>query len=100
MQLSVKGKQLDVGEALRSHVESHLKDITGKYFNQPLDAQVSFSREAHMFRADITVHAGRGIMLQANASAIEPYPAFDAAAARIAQRLKRYKRNSSIIITR
>jgi ribosomal subunit interface protein len=91
MQLSIKGKQIDVGEALRTHVETQLKEITGKYFSSPLDAHVTFSREAHMFRADITVHAGRGIQLQSNASASEPYPAFDAAAERIAQRLKRHK---------
>src|ERR1700733_247176 len=91
MQLSVKGKQLDVGEALRTHVETQLKEITGKYFSDSLDAQVTFSREAHLFRADIAVHAGRGILLQANASAAEPYPAFDMAAQRIAGRLRRYK---------
>jgi ribosomal subunit interface protein len=92
MQLSVKGKQIDVGEALRKHVESRLNDVIGKYFNGSLDAHVTFSREAHMFRADITVHAGRGIVLQANANASEPYPAFDMAAERIAQRLRRYKK--------
>lgn len=92
MQLSVKGKQIDVGDALRTHVETQLKDITGKYFNGTLDAHVTFSREAHLFRADITVHAGRGIVLQANAAANEPYPAFDLAAERIARRLRRYKK--------
>jgi len=91
MQLSVKGKQIDVGDALRNHVEAQLKEITSKYFSETLDAQVTFSREAHLFRADITVHAGRGILLQANANADEPYPAFDQAASRIAQRLRRYK---------
>ena len=95
MQLSVKGKQLDVGEALRTHVETQLKDITGKYFNNTLDAQVSFSKEAHLYRADITVHAGRGILLQANATANEPYPAFDTAVSRIAHRLRRYKKKIS-----
>lgn len=92
MQLSVKGKQIDVGDALRGHVESKLNEVTGKYFSGSLDAQVTFSREAHLFRADITVHAGRGIVLQANASASEPYPAFDMAADRIAQRLRRHKK--------
>jgi ribosomal subunit interface protein len=92
MQLSVKGKQIDVGDALRSHVETQLNDVIGKYFNGSLEAQVTFSREAHMFRADITVHAGRGITLQANASASEAHPAFDIAADRIATRLRRYKK--------
>ena len=92
MQLSVKGKQIDVGDALRQHVESKLKEITGKYFDGTIDAQVTFSREAHLFRADITVHAGRGIVLQSNAAANEVYPAFDLAAERIARRLRRYKK--------
>jgi ribosomal subunit interface protein len=92
MQLSVKGKQIDVGDALRNHVESQLNEIVGKFFSGTIDANVTFSREAHLFRADISVHAGRGILLQANASAIEPYPAFDTAAARIGKRLRRYKK--------
>lgn len=91
MQLSVKGKQIDVGDALRQHVETQLGDIIGKFFSESLDASVTFSREAHMFRADITVHAGRGLVLQSNASAAEPYPAFDQAAERIAERLRRHK---------
>ena len=82
MKLSVKGKQIDVGDALRTHVETQIQEIVAKYFGDSLDAHVTFSREAHMFRADITVHAGRGIILQSNASASEPYPAFDTAAAR------------------
>lgn len=91
MQLSVKGKQIDVGDALRQHVEEKLGDAVKKFFNHPLDANVTFSREGHMFRADITVHAGRGITLQSNSTAGEPYPAFDQAAERIAERLRRHK---------
>jgi ribosomal subunit interface protein len=91
MQLSVKGKQIDVGDALRQYVNDQLTETVGKYFGDTLDAQVTFSREAHLFRADITVHAGRGITLQSNASAVEPYPAFDQAAARIGERLRRHK---------
>lgn len=91
MQISVKGKQIDVGESLRRHVEERLMDIVGKYFGRTIEATVTFSREAHLFRADIIVHAGRNITLQSNGSANEPYPAFDIAADRIAKRLHRYK---------
>jgi len=91
MQLSVKGKQIDVGDALRQHVETQLSEIVGKFFGDSLEASVTFSREAHLFRADITVHAGRGITLQSNGSSAEPYPAFDQAAERMAERLRRHK---------
>jgi ribosomal subunit interface protein len=92
MHLSVKGKQLDVGDALRTHVDDSLTAIVGKYFGRPIEANVVFSREAHLFKADISVHVGRNILLQSNAEASEPYPAFDTAADKIAKRLRRYKR--------
>ncbi|EWY38057.1 ribose ABC transporter permease [Skermanella stibiiresistens SB22] len=92
MHLSVKGKQLDVGDALRTHVDESLTAIVGKYFGRPIEANVVFSREAHLFKADISVHVGRNILLQSNAEASEPYPAFDTAADKIAKRLRRYKR--------
>jgi ribosomal subunit interface protein len=93
MHLSVKGKQLDVGDALRTHVDESLTAIVGKYFGRPIEANVVFSREAHLFKADISVHVGRNILLQSNAEASEPYPAFDTAADKIAKRLRRYKRH-------
>jgi ribosomal subunit interface protein len=91
MQLTVTGKQIDVGDALRTHIETRLKDTTGKYFADPMEAHVTLSREGGMFRADLTVHVGRGMLLQSNASAAEPYPAFDQALDRLSRRLRRYK---------
>ncbi|MDE1149289.1 MAG: ribosome-associated translation inhibitor RaiA [Azospirillaceae bacterium] len=92
MHIIVKGKQLDVGESLRTHVETSLTGLVEKYFSNPLEATVVLSREAHLYKADIQAHVGRGIVLQAYAEATEPYPAFDEAAERVAKRLRRYKR--------
>jgi ribosomal subunit interface protein len=91
MKLSVKGKQIDVGDALRTHVQTQLKEVVDKYFGDSIEAAVTFSRDAHLFRADITVHAARGVLLQSNASADQPYPAFDAALTRLSGRLRRHK---------
>ncbi|HTJ62464.1 MAG TPA: ribosome-associated translation inhibitor RaiA [Alphaproteobacteria bacterium] len=92
MNLTVKGKHLDVGDALRGYVEEQLSAVTEKYFNNPIDATVLFEQEAHLYRADISVRIGRGILLQASAEATEIYPAFDAAADKTGKRLRRYKR--------
>ncbi len=91
MQLSVKGQQLNVGDALRTHVSESLSRILGKYFGDAIEVGVTFSREGHLFRAVVSAHVGRGIQLQAQGEADEPYPAFDAAAERLAKRLRRYK---------
>jgi hypothetical protein len=53
---------------------------------------VLFSQDAHLYRADITVRVGRGILLQSSAEATGIYPAFDAAADKMGKRLRRHKR--------
>ncbi len=91
MQLSVKGKQLNVGDALRSHVSDSLSRILGKYFGDAIEVSVTISRDGHMYRAVVAAHVGRGIQVQAQGDAEEPYPAFDTAAEHLAKRLRRYK---------
>lgn len=92
MHLTVKGKQLDVGDALRAHVADSLNSVFGKYFGDAIEATVMFSREAHLYRAMISVHVGRGILMQGQADADQPYAAYDGAVDKVAKRLRRYKR--------
>lgn len=92
MNLTVKGKQIDVGDALRSHVEEQLTAVTEKYFSNAIDATVVFAHEAHLYRTDISVRIGRGILLQSSAEATDIYPSFEAAAEKVGKRLRRYKR--------
>jgi ribosomal subunit interface protein len=92
MALSVKGKQFDVGDALRRHAADSLDSLFGKFFGEPIEAAVTFSREAHLCRAQISIHFGRGIRMESVADAETPYAAFDASAGRIAKRLRRHKR--------
>jgi ribosomal subunit interface protein len=92
MQLTVTGKQIDVGDALRRHVEASLSTILGKYFRTAIEAHVVVSREAHLSRVEVSLHIGRGIVVNAHAGSPELYSAFDAAAERVAKQLRRYKR--------
>lgn len=92
MEISVKGKHMNVGEALHDHVGDNLNANVKKYFDRAIDATVMFSREGHMFRADISVHAGRGMVMQGGATGGDAYTAFDGALARIGKQLRRYKR--------
>jgi len=92
MQLTVTGKQTDIGDALRRHVESSLGSILEKYFKTAIEAHVVLSKEAHLSRAEISIHIGRGIVVNARAATSEAYMAFDAAAERLAKQLRRYKR--------
>ncbi len=92
MQITVTGKQLAVGEALRNRIEEHLRGAVEKYFDHAVEAHVVVSRVAHNVRVDITAQAARRILVQAHGEAPDPYVAFDLAADRIAKRLRRTKR--------
>jgi ribosome hibernation promoting factor len=92
MQLTVTGKQIEIGEALRGHIESSLGSILDKYFKTAIEAHVVLAKEAYLSRAEISIHIGRSIVVNARASASEVYAAFDAAAERLAKQLRRYKR--------
>src|SRR5947208_5460813 len=92
MQPTVTGKQVDVGDALRRHVEVSLDSLLGKYFRTAIEAHAVFTREAHLIRTDLSLHIGRGIIVKSGAAATDYYPAFDAAAERLGKQLRRYKR--------
>jgi ribosomal subunit interface protein len=92
MQVTVTGKQVDVGDALRFHVEAALEALLGKYFRTAIEAHAVFAREAHLIAVDLSLHVGRGIIVNSRGTATDHYPAFDTAAERLAKQLRRYKR--------
>ena len=92
MQLTVKGMHLDVGDSLREHVRASLIHSAGKYFGEPVEATVVFTKEKnHRYNAAISLHVGHGIVLESESEANDPYPAFDVASQRLTKRLARYK---------
>jgi ribosomal subunit interface protein len=91
MQLKVSGKQVDLSDALRIHVSSHMDNITNKYFDHALEANVTFSKARSFFTCDINLHAGRGVTVRGEGQAADARAAFDDAAEHIAKRLRRYR---------
>jgi len=92
MHIKVSGKHIDVGDALRAHVEESILSSVAKYFDRPVDAHVVFSRRGHEFACDSSVHLATGLTAQAHAVSSEIYAAFDQATDRIEKQLRRYKR--------
>jgi ribosomal subunit interface protein len=92
MRIQVSGKQIDIGDALRVHVEDRLTDSVAKYFDRPVEAIVTFSRDRHEYIADSSVHLPTGMTVQAKARADEIYASFEGAVDRMEKQLRRYKR--------
>jgi ribosomal subunit interface protein len=94
MQLTVQGKQLDVGNALRTHVETKLEDLNEKFFNHATFANVTFAREGHghgLIRAHIQIRIGKDINVLADATEGDAYIAFDNAALKVTRQMGKYK---------
>jgi ribosomal subunit interface protein len=91
MQLSVSGKHLDVGDSLRGHVATKIAASAERYFGRAIEGKVMFQRSRHAYRADISLHVTRGLLVQSHGEATDPYAAFDTAAERLDKRLQRHK---------
>jgi ribosomal subunit interface protein len=92
MKISLSGKHLDTGDALRAHLEKHLVHVVDKYFGDALEAHVTFSKVKHFFKTEISIHIGHDIYVRGEAEADEPYPSMDQAIHMIEGNLRRYKR--------
>ncbi len=92
MQIQISGKNLDIGESLRKHVEERLTSGVNKYFEGAVSAQVVVEKQREAFNADCVVYLPTGLVLQAKGSAGDAYSAFEAAMDHLETRLRRYKR--------
>ena len=68
MHITVAGKQVETGEALKTHVRDGLGAIAKKYFDHALEANVTFRRDAKgrlgPFNCDINLKAGRNLFVR------------------------------------
>jgi len=97
MHITVAGKQVETGDALRAHVTDSLGTIASKYFDHAIEAHVTFRRDAKgrngaFFACDINLHAGRGLSVRGEGMGTDAHRAFDEAAEHVAKRLRRYRR--------
>lgn len=92
MRYQISGKQIDIGEALQTHVQDELSDTVKKYAERPTEAVVVFSKSAHEFVCEATVHLSTGLTAQAKAHQNEIYAAFEACREKMEKQLRRYKR--------
>ncbi len=92
MQIQVSGKHMDVGNALTTHVNEQLKSTVGKYFDRPVEAHVTFSKDGHEFVANAMVHLATGMIAKASGRNDDVYASFDAALSKMEKQLRRYKR--------
>lgn len=92
MTIQVTGKNLDVGEALRSYVLERVGHSVGKFLGRDPSGHVRIEKEHGEFRTNCTIHLWQGMSLEAHGVAAEAYQSADLACERLEKRVRRYKR--------
>ena len=92
MRYQISGKQIDIGEALQTHVKAELGEVVEKYAQRPTEAVIVFSKEAHEHVCEAVIHLSTGLTAQARGHATEIYAAFESCREKMDKQLRRYKR--------
>ena len=86
MTLQVTGKNLDVGDALRSYVLDRIENTLDKYVGTSLSGHVRIEKEHGAFRTDCSIQLRSGLSLQSSGEAIDAYASADLALERLEKR--------------
>lgn len=94
MRIQIAGRQMDVGDALRTRIEGELASGVSKYFDRATDAVVTVAKNGggSQFEVDCLVHLPSGISLQSQGHAGDAHGAFSEALEKLEKRVRRYKR--------
>ena len=92
MTLRVSGKNMDVGEAVRTKAEGHFDQVVKKYFDGGYTGHLTLEPEGSGFSALCSVHLDSGAVLQASAYGGDAISAYEILTDTIEKRLRRYNR--------
>lgn len=92
MDIQVSGKNIDLGDALQTHVSDRLSEGVQKYFGHGAEAFVTFTKERHLVECEMTAHLYSGVFLAVHGDGGDAYSAFETALEKLEKRVRRYKR--------
>lgn len=92
MTLRVSGKNMDVGEALRTKAEGHFDQVVKKYFDGGYTGHLTLEPEGSGYSAVCSVHLDSGAILQASSYGGDAISAYEILTDTIEKRLRRYNR--------
>lgn len=91
MQIKITGKHLDIGDALRAHIETKLQSFRDRFFEGSVHGNVILEKRRGLFLTDCTLHLATGLVLQSHAEQDAAMASADAAMAHLEKQLKKYK---------
>ncbi|MCH8240806.1 MAG: ribosome-associated translation inhibitor RaiA, partial [Proteobacteria bacterium] len=98
MALQVTGKNLDIGEALRSHVTDRIEATVDKYTGQTPSGHVRIEKAHGAFLTGCTIQLRSGLSLESHGEAHDAYASFDQSLERLEKRLRKLVPDAKIAI--
>jgi ribosomal subunit interface protein len=92
MTIKITGKNVDLGESLRSYARGRIETALGKYAGRPLSGQISLEKNHDGFLTQCAIHLASGLDMQSAGNGADAYGSVDSAVERLEKRLRRYKR--------
>ena len=92
MTIKVTGKNIDLGESLRSYVLNRIDSALDKLAGRSLSGQVSIEKNHDGFFTQCAMHLASGLDVQSTGNGADAYASVDSATERLEKRLRRYKR--------
>jgi ribosomal subunit interface protein len=92
MTIKITGKNVDLGQSLRSYARGRIEAALGKYAGRPLSGQISLEKNHDGFLTQCAIHLASGLDMQSAGNGADAYGSVDSAVERLEKRLRRYKR--------
>ena len=91
MQIKISGKHIELGDALRQHIEERLQSFRERFFEGSVHGNVTLEKQRGRFLSDCSLHLATGLHLQAHAENADPQACVDGALSHLEKQLKKYK---------
>ena len=92
MQIQVTGKNLDIGQSLRTQIEEKVSAHVNKYYDRAISVHVTVEKQKSSFDAECVLHLATGLTLNSTGTGGDAYSSFDMCLEHLEKRLRRYKR--------
>lgn len=90
MHIVVKGKNVEVTDALRAHAEKRITKIT-RYFDRIISTDITLSTERNWHIVEVTVHDNNGHVLRGEERTDDMYSSIDKVIDKLERQVKRQK---------
>lgn len=92
MTFRISGKNVDIGDALRSRIDSGVAETVGKYYEGGFTGHATVEPDGSGYRVECVIRLDSGVAIQATGRTMDAPSAFAQALDHIEKRLRRYKR--------